>query len=128
MGPSYTVTSVCPSDAAAGITCGNITCAAPGVMVPLAGLCGTKLAGATITYRVNGAAATTVTCPQSPTTVTVQARSRWPRSHCQQGLAPATNAMHLVFQAAQPPNSHRGCLVQLIVEPLVTYMPVGPFA
>ena len=65
VGTPYSLTSPCPSSAEAGITCGKVACTTPGTVVPLAGLCATSLAGATLTYTVNSVAATTVTCPAS---------------------------------------------------------------
>ncbi|GBF96269.1 hypothetical protein Rsub_09064 [Raphidocelis subcapitata] len=72
VGPSYTVTSSCPSALAARVKCNAPTCDQPGTVVPLAGLCSTALAGAVIETTVNGTKATSLTCPDAGETLMFQ--------------------------------------------------------
>ena len=62
-GPSYVVSSTCPSAASAPVTCKAPVCGNPGQVVQLAGLCISTLAGATVVTTVDGKPATNVTCP-----------------------------------------------------------------
>ena len=67
----YTVSSACPSLDVAEFTCKALTCSRPGDSVQLDGLCTNTLKCARITYTVNGAPATTLTCPAAGSTAVV---------------------------------------------------------
>jgi len=64
----------CPSVSNAKITCTPITCAKEGAVVPLSGSCRTAFTTGVITYYVNGAEATNVTCPPAGELLVVEPR------------------------------------------------------
>jgi hypothetical protein len=53
------------------ITCRNVSCAAPGVVIPLVGTCNASDPSAVLVYFVDGVNTATLTCPAANTTVTV---------------------------------------------------------
>jgi hypothetical protein len=59
------------------VTCGNVTCSAPGVVVPLSGAC-TSTDGVRLVYLVNGTPADSLTCPAVNATVTVTVQPGYP--------------------------------------------------
>ena len=71
----YTVTSMCPSRDSAEFTCKAPACSRAGQVIDLVAtpLCTNVLKCARITYTVDGAAATTFTCPSGPPVTIVPA-------------------------------------------------------
>jgi hypothetical protein len=60
------------------ITCRNVSCSAPGVVIPLAGTCNASNPDASLVYLVNGVPSTSMTCPAVNATVTVTVQPQFP--------------------------------------------------